>query len=424
LNKLALYGGTPVRTTPFPTNMLGAALIGEEELSELRDVVIEQSPFRHYGIGNPQKVFRFEQEAKNQLGAKYVLALSSGTAALSCALVALEIGAGDEVIIPAFGWLSDYTSVACAGALPVFAEIDDTLNLDPADFELKITPRTKAVIVIHYQGAPARMREILRIARKHNIKVIEDCAQAFGGTYEGRFLGTLGDIAIASFQGNKIITSGEGGLLYTNSEKLFVRAVRYHDLGTVRDVFLDQLEDKSLGMPAESFAGLQFRMGELHAAFLLAQLRKMPAMLEKCREAHRKIRTRFMGSDWLSFRPVDEGDCGISLFIKLPTAEQAALFGKALAAEGIPIGPSSSCSNLLTRTPITTKKMPLINMPPFGKGHLGEHTLYDHVTSCPKTNETLGKYVCVGIGAIYTDQEIEDIIVALSKLEYGLYKMA
>lgn len=424
MNKLALHGGTPVRMTPFPTKMLGAALIGEEEMLELRDVVAEQSPFRHYGIGNPQKTLRLEQEAKAYLGVKYAVALSSGTAALSCALVALEIGPGDEVIMPAFGWLSDYTSVACAGALPVFAEIDDTLNLDPDDFERKITPLTKAVIVIHYQGAPARMTEIMRIARKNNIKVIEDCAQAFGGTYEGRSLGTIGDIAIASFQGNKTITCGEGGFLYTNTESYFVRAVRYHDLGLVRQVFIDQLEDKSLGSPEEAFAGLQFRMGELQAAFLLAQLRKLPAMLEKCRKAHREIRSRFSGSSHLSFRPVDEGDCGISLFIKLPSVEQAEAFSKALAAEGIPIGPSSSCSNLLDRTPITTKKMPLGGMPPFGKGDLGEFTVYNSATLCPMTNETLGKYVCVGIGAVYTDQEIEDIIAALSKVEQGLYETA
>ncbi|WP_268966022.1 DegT/DnrJ/EryC1/StrS family aminotransferase [Paenibacillus cymbidii] len=402
--------------------MLGAALIGDEELKELQDVVREQSPFRHYGIGSPQKVNLLEQEARAMLGVKYALAVSSGTAALSCALAALEIGPGDEVIVPAFGWFSDYSTVVCTGALPVFADIDDTLNMDPDHFAACITPRTKAVIVIHYQGAPARMNEIMAVAGAHNIKVIEDCAQAFGGSYQGRTLGTLGDIAIVSFQGNKVVTSGEGGLLYTNSELLFVKAVRYHDLGFVRPVFLGQLEDKSLGKAEDAFAGLQFRMSELQAAFLLAQLRKLPFIVDRCRTSQRRIKQRFKDSRSIVFRDVDEGECGISLFMMLPTPEDAAAFAEALAMEGIPIGPSSSCTNMLERTPITTRKMYKSSLPPFGKGHHGEHTVYDSVSMCPAVKGIVAKYVCVAIGVLYSDEDIDDIIGAIAKVEQGLFQ--
>lgn len=124
-----------------------------------------------------------EAMKRDLLGVRYTLALSSGSAALSSAMAAIDIGYGDEVIIPAFGWYSDYNSIVAAGGLPVFASIDDTLNLDPADFERKITPRIKAVIMIHYQGGPARIAEIVDIARRHSLIVVEDCAQASGGSY-------------------------------------------------------------------------------------------------------------------------------------------------------------------------------------------------------------------------------------------------
>jgi len=401
--------------------MLGASLIGDEELRELADVVAEKSPFRHYGVGNPHKVKDFEEETKKILGSKYVLAVSSGSAALFCAVAALGIDAGDEVIMPAFGWYSVYSSVVYAGALPVFAEIDDTLNLDPEDFEKKITSRTKAVIVIHYQGGAARMDEIVAIAKSNNIKIIEDCAQALGGQYKGKMLGTLGDIGITSFQTNKILTCGEGGLLYTDCEEYFVRAVRYHDLGFMRTYFKEQLEDKTLAEDSKSFAGCQFRMSELQGAFMLAQIRKLPYILERCRQNHRKIREYFKKSKHFTFRPVDEGDCGITVFMKFATADEASLFSKALAAEGIPIGPSSYCKNLLESYIIKSKKKAQENMPPFGKGCAGEDVIYDSTVLCPKTNEILSRYVAVPISPVYSDEDIDDIIKGIEKVEQGLY---
>jgi 8-amino-3,8-dideoxy-alpha-D-manno-octulosonate transaminase len=419
--KLAIHGGTPVRKKPFPSKMLGAALIGEEELEELRDVVAEKSPFRHYGIGNPHKVKDFEDEARKMLGSKYLLAVSSGSAALFCAVAALGIGVGDEVVMPAFNWFSDYNSVVCAGALPVFADIDDTLNLDPKDFEKKISERTKAVIVVHYQGGPASMDEIVSIAESHNIKIIEDCAQAFGGQYEGKMLGTLGDIAVASFQANKMITCGEGGLVYTDCEEYFVRAVRYHDLGFVRQVFKDQLVDKNWAEPEKRFAGYQFRMTELQGAFILAQIRKLPSILGECRKYHRRIRESLKTSKHFSFRPVEQGDCGITLFLKFANAEEASAFSEAISAEGIPVGPSSGCANLLEHYPIKSKKMMQENIPPFGEGYNGEKVVYDSNILCPNTNKILARYIAIPIGPLYSDKDVEDIIKAINKVEQGLY---
>ncbi len=417
---LAIHGGTPVRTKPFPSKIPGASLIGAEELDELKDVVAEQSPFRHYGIGTPHKVADFEAEFRDAIGCRFALAVSSGSAALFCATVALGLGPGDEVILPAFGWFSDFYAIAHVGAVPVFADIDATLNLDPDDLERKITPRTRAVVVIHYQGGPADMDRILAIAQRHGLSVIEDCAQALGAEYKGRKLGTLGDVGIASFHSNKMITCGEGGMLYTNDEKIFARAVRYHDLGFIRPVFQSQLQDPTLADPANAFLGMQFRMSELAGAFMRAQLRKLPGLLSTCRTHHARIRAAFRDSRHFTFRPVDEGDAGITLFMAFPTQPQAARFQECLAAEGVSIGPSSGCSNILETEPIRSHRQFHEAIPPFGTGYAGAEVVYDPATMCTETKRILDRQVAIGIGPLYTEQDVDDIISAIAKVSAAL----
>lgn len=417
MEKLAIDGGAPLRTAPFPTKMLGAAYIGEEELAELRDVVREKSPFRHYGIGNPHKTRDFEEEAKRLLGCRFVLAVSSGSGALACGVAALGLGVGDEVIMPAFGWFSDYTTVVASGALPVFADIDQTLDLDPDDFERKITSRTRAVIVVHYQGGPARLDRILDIARRRGIRVLEDCAQAFGGSYRGKPLGNYGDIAVSSFQSNKLITSGEGGLVFTNDEKLFVRAVRYHDLGFVRPVFLDQIEDKALGAEDLAFAGNQLRMSELQGAFLLAQIRKLPGIIARCRSSQKRIRAHLGSRKRFTYRPTDDGDCGITLFLGLGSPDKAKRFSAALAAEGVPLGPSSGCTNLTKHPMILSKRTLHADRPPFGPGYLGEAVDYSAPAVCPNTDRILEATVAIGIGPLFSDADVDDIARGIDKVD-------
>lgn len=403
--ELAICGGTPVRTRPYPDRLPGASLIGEEELRELQYVVAERSPFRHYGLGKPCKVDGFEQESERLLGVKHALGVSSGTGALFCAAAALGIGPGDEVILPVFGWFSDYECIVAMGATPVFAEIDETLNLDPEDFERKITRATKAAIVIHYQGGPARMDEICAVASRHGVRIIEDCAQSFGGSYRGRMLGTIGDIGISSFQVNKMLTCGEGGILYTNDEKLYVRAVRYHDLGGVRQAFLERLEDKSLGAEEENFSGSQFRMSELHGAFMLAQLGRLPFILERCRKTHRRITEAFADCGRFAFRPTGEGDCGITAFLRFPTAGEAEFFLNALLAEGAPAIKSSACCNLLEKYPVKS-----------GRTVNGYATFRAGPDAGAASDAILARYVPVGIGPLYTDEDVDDIIKSIDKV--------
>src|SRR5262249_36041085 len=153
------------------------------------------------------------------------IAVTSGTAALMCGLAGVGIGPGDEVIVPAYTWIAAVSAVLMMGAIPILAEIDDTLTLDPADVARKITPRTKALMPVHMRGAPARMADVLALAREHGLRVVEDVAQAPGGSYYGRSLGALGDAGCFSLQFNKIITCGEGGLLVTSDDEVYKRAV-------------------------------------------------------------------------------------------------------------------------------------------------------------------------------------------------------
>ena len=198
---------------------VGPQFFDEQERQALLEVLESGSPFRYWGPGRPVKVQRFEEAFARSMGARFALGVTSGTAALDCAVAGLGIGPGDEVIVPAYTWWSDYTCVVQAGALPVFAEIDRTLNLDPEDFARKITPRTKAVIAVHLLGGPCDLEPILEVARARGVAVIEDAAQCVGGAYRGQKLGALGTVGIYSFQINKMMTSGEGGALVTSDPR-------------------------------------------------------------------------------------------------------------------------------------------------------------------------------------------------------------
>lgn len=415
MERLAIDGGAPVRTKPFPSAMLGASLTGEEELKELADVVHEKSPFRHYGIGTPTKVKTVEAELKAQIGTRFALGVSSGSAALQCAIAATGFGPGDEVVIPAFSWYTDYCVLVNLGITPVFCDIGEDLNMDPEDFARKITPKTKGVIPVHYQGCPAKMDRIMEIADAHGIMVIEDVAQALGGSFAGKKLGTFGRLAITSFQTHKMITCGEGGMLFTDDENLFARAVRYHDLGSLRPFFAEQLTDPALKAPEQSFAGLQLRMGELQGAYLLAQARRLPSILETCRRHQRMLIDAFADCPGFTIRQAD-GECGFAFIVLLHSKEEAKRFSDAVTAEGIPCGPTSYCCNLVDQYPIKSKTMFNNAMPPFGKGCDAENVVWRSEKDCPHTNDLVDRFMAISHGPLYTDDDIADIIHAVDKV--------
>src|SRR5436190_2895400 len=266
--KLAVDGGAPVRTQPLTSPNRGPQYYDDQERGHLNDVLEGRNPFRFNNPPAVSKVATFEREFAARMKTPYALAVTSGTAALHVALAALEVGPGDEVIIPAWTWYSCYNAVVQLGALPVFAEIDESFNLDPDDIEHRITPQTKVIMAVHLQGNPADMDRILPIARKHGVKVLEDGSQSVGASYKGRPLGSVADIGIYSLQLNKTITAGEGGAVVTNDPLLFERASRYHDLGGLRGP-----HEAVIGKPqAGWFIGNQFRMNEFSGGVLLAQL--------------------------------------------------------------------------------------------------------------------------------------------------------
>lgn len=352
--KLACEGGAPVRTRPLPPRFVGANLIGAEE-KELVDAVIESKClFRHYGAGRPHFADDFEQAFSEMIGVPYALATATGSGAYFCAMRALEVGPGDEVILPASGWITDYAMVDCLGATPVFASIDESLNLSPEDFESRITERTRAVVVIYYQGGAARVEEIVRIARRRGIKVFEDVAQACGGTCNGKPLGAWGDVACYSFQNNKVITCGDGGMLVTADQGIYERAVRYHDLGLLRDSFKRNLSGPVL---TEPMAGLQWRIGELAAAVGLAQLRKLPGIVGACRQRASFLRGEMMARfPRLRLRPVrPEDDIGILVAFDLKTAQNVSFFSQAYEAEGLAYGPTSWCETMCDIPPVAAR---------------------------------------------------------------------
>ena len=307
---------------PAPPLGLGAAWIGAEEEELILDVVRRKQPFRYYGRGStpPPMCATLEKEFREMVGTKYALAVTSGTAALETALGALGVGPGDEVILPAWSWVSCFTAVVRMGALPVLAEIDETFCLAPGEIARLSTPQTKAVIIVHFQGVAADMEPLLKEAREANIKVLEDCAESCGAYYKNQRIGSWGDIGIFSFQFQKTITSGEGGMVVTDDSSLYERAVRMHDIGNYRPYHHQVLEPQETG-----FCGSQFRMSELTGAMALGQLRKLDKIRNHCRALQTRIVAQIKDLPGIELRhiPDPQGDSGFEVYLCLPCAEQA-----------------------------------------------------------------------------------------------------
>ncbi|MFO7784294.1 MAG: DegT/DnrJ/EryC1/StrS family aminotransferase [Thermodesulfobacteriota bacterium] len=314
--------------------MPGHEIIGDEERKEILEVLSRKVLFRYEFDAQRQGIYKveeFEREFAQYCGAGHALAVSSGTAALRVALSALGVGPGDEVITQGFTFVATWEAILDAGAVPVFAEIDDTLCLDPADMEARLTPRTRAVIPVHMCGGQARIREIVSSADRHGIPVIEDTAQSCGARIQGKSLGSFGTLGTFSFDSVKTITTGEGGMVITNDRELYTRASEYHDHGHDHDPALGR------GLEKRRFIGFNYRMMELQGALGLAQLRKLdPIILKRQRENKRAIKDALNKHEGITFRtlPDPEGDSATFLIFFLPSAEQAREFNRVLGEEG------------------------------------------------------------------------------------------
>lgn len=306
----------------------GMELIGEEEKREVLEVLEGGYLFRYGSAEDPAfkgKVYKLEQEVAKLVGVPYAVALNSGTTALLVALSGLGVGPGDEVIVPGYTFIASMSSIIYARAVPVLAEVDRTLNLDPADVSRKITERTKAIMVVHMLGNPARLDELKAIADKHKLFLIEDCAQAFGARYQGQPVGSIGHAGTYSFNIFKTITAGDGGIIVTKDEAAYRRFFGLHDQG-----------HSPLRMGVEvgqrPFVGLDFRMTELTAAVLLAQLRKLDTILSHLRANKQRFKEAIADIPGLEFREITDpcGECGTLLTVFLPTEQIARQIAKEL----------------------------------------------------------------------------------------------
>lgn len=324
----------PARRT-LPPMGLGECLLGGEEKTLVLQALEQRQLFRYYGHApgeTPAMVATLEREFAQACGVPYALAVTSGTAALEVALGALGVGPGDEVIIPVWSWVSCFTAVVRMGARPVLAESDDTLSLDPAEIARLRTPRTKAVLVVHYQGVAADLDAIVAAAKKFDLRVIEDCAESAGAFHRGRPVGSIGDIGTFSFQTKKIVTAGEGGMVVTRDARLYERAVRMSDVGQYR-----ALHEKIAPPKDIAFSGSNYRMAEMTGAVALAQLRKLPTMRAHLRALRARLLERAGELPGLAFRriPDPDGDLGFETYLFLPSAAVAVKLREQLVALGV-----------------------------------------------------------------------------------------
>jgi 8-amino-3,8-dideoxy-alpha-D-manno-octulosonate transaminase len=404
----------PVRQAPLRARRFGPLYYDEAEQKELVDVLASRQPYRWYGDGKeaPAKVLTFEREFAARLQARYALAVTSGSAALTTALAALGIGPGDEVILPAWTWYSCYNAVIHCGALPVFAEIDDSFNVDPKDLEVKITRATKVIMAVHLLGVPCDMDPILALARGRGVKVLEDCAQAVGGSYKGRPLGSLGDINIYSLQIAKTISAGEGGAVVTNDPALFERAARYHDLGILRPPHQKILGGARDGM----LPGNQYRMSEFTGGVLLAQLRKLDRIVADVRAVARRIHEGIHDLAGIELRriPDPEGELGSSVFLKFRNKDERDRFVRAMNEENIPAGPPGG-SVVLPIQPHIERKVTVHPAWPSFVSERGRSIRYG-ADCCPRTSEILDRFAGVSLDPKFTRRDADDIVAAIRKV--------
>ena len=208
--QLVIDGGTPVRSAPLPGAYPGATIIGEEEKRAVCEVLERRSPFRYYGPDPAYAVNELEQTVASLVGVEHAVGVTSGTAALIVALRALGVGPGDEVIVPAATFYGCVNAVVACQAVPIFADLDETVSIDADAVERVITERTRAIMVVHWRGVAADLQPLLAVGERNGVPILEDCAQSFGAKYHGRYVGGYGVINIFSFQMNKVISAGEG----------------------------------------------------------------------------------------------------------------------------------------------------------------------------------------------------------------------
>ena len=313
--------------------MPGFELFGDLERAQVNDV-LESGVLMRYGFDGARnghwKAVELEQAISERMATKYTQLVSSGTSALTVALASANVGAGDEVIMPTFTFVASFESIIALGAVPVLVDIDDTLTLDPVKVEKAITPKTKVIMPVHMCGSMARLKELKALCDKYGLLLLEDACQAIGGSYDGKPLGSYGDLGCFSFDYVKTITCGEGGALITNNEKFAKNADHFSDHGH------DHL-GKDRGADEHPFMGYNYRISELNAAVGLAQIKRLDDFLSIQEKNYSTIRSAIENIPGVQMRTVPEKGVENYSFLSffMPDEQTARVVHKKLGENGV-----------------------------------------------------------------------------------------
>jgi dTDP-4-amino-4,6-dideoxygalactose transaminase len=330
--KLAIHGGTPVRSKSWPS----WPVWDQREVQALTAALEEAK----WAIDSPI-VARFENDFASAHDAAFGIAVTSGTTGLMIALRAAGVAAGDEVVVPDYTFMASATAVLALGAIPIFADVEsETLNLDPNSVEAVLSPKTRAIMPVHFGGMPADMDRIGELAAKHNLKVIEDAAQAVGASWRGTHVGAIGDAGAFSFQSSKNVTAGEGGMVLTNDPELAERAESYRNCGRMRS-----------GVWYRHYLmGMNYRMTGFQAAILEVQMERLEEQFAKREGNARYLSEKLAAIPGIFPLEVPEGVTGHAYHLYIFRYNRAEFAGvprknfvEALQREGIPAAGGYLC---------------------------------------------------------------------------------
>ncbi len=390
--------------------MPGTELFGAEERKEIEDVLSTGIMFRFNHDAQRNNIWKakdFEAEAKKITNAKYALAVSNGSAAILAALAASGIGTGDEVICPPFTYIATIEAVLMLGALPVFAEIDETLCLSAEGIKKVITPKTKAVCLVHMCGGNANMDEIMAVVKQHNLILVEDAGQAFAASYKGVSVGLFGKAGAYSFDFFKIATAGEGGILVTNNEQTYKLADSYCDHG-------HDHTGNNRGMENHPIIGFNYRISELHAAVGAAQTRKVPFIKEKNLKHKAFLQQKLSKIEGVSFAKLgdENGDNGTFLNILLPDTQAAKRSIDEFNKAGV-TGFNYWYTNMYHFINQWQHIKDLKTASKLAIEVLGAPQDYNNL-HLPKTQEVVGRLISFGIRCTWTEEELKNLADKIS----------
>jgi dTDP-4-amino-4,6-dideoxygalactose transaminase len=400
----------------------------KETIAEIRQVIEQEDlgggPFL-VGYKANSKVSQMEKYAAELFDVKHILAVTSGTAALHTAYVAADIGFGGEVIVPGYTFMATAMAAVVAGNIPIWCEIDESMTIDPKDAEKRITPRTKAIAPVHMSGRVCNMDAVMELAHRHNLMVIEDCAQACGATFNGRRVGTIGDLGCFSISSYKVTGGGEGGLVMTNDDKLHFRARQWSEGGGLWRPDRYELPR----WEGELFCGLNYRMSELSGTVNLVQLRKMDAMLTRKRTNNRRVLSALPVYKQLQPQVIHDidGEHGNDIGFFLATAEEAEKLVSVLQAEGVGCGTRGTSQGrdwhiYKYMSPIMDKLPATSNGYPWRNPKTGEEVPVEYSPDmCPRTLELLSRRIGVGINQWWTESDCKQLAEAMTKVFDALY---